>query len=358
MQDFNDTLKDCIDKAVTERGQMNILIAGRTGSGKSTLINAFFQHNLAETGQGRPVTPNTREIRKDGVPISILDTRGLEIADFKSTFTDLEKAIQERYSDLDSNKHVHVAWLCIQEDGRRVENAEIDLHNMLSRHVPVITVITKARNDSGFSAEVLKLLPNSKSVVRVCAIPETLDEGHVLKPMGLENLVEITSEVIPEGKRMALSAAQKVSVQYKKMMSLKIVAEAASVAAVIGVTPIPFSDVAILAPIQVGMIAKITSTFGVELSTGILSTLLTSAIGVTGASLDGGVIMGSIIKMFPGAGTIVGGAICAATASTLTVALGETYIAVLGEIFTENPDAHPTSEEIAERFKEKIKLLK
>ena len=44
---------------------------------KSTLINAVFQSNLTETGQGRPVTKGTREINKQGVPLTIFDTRGL-----------------------------------------------------------------------------------------------------------------------------------------------------------------------------------------------------------------------------------------------------------------------------------------
>ena len=150
MQNLDDLLRDSINKATADRGQFNVLIAGRSGAGKSTLINAVFQSNLAETGQGRPVTKNTREIRKDGIPITILDTRGLEMSEFKETIAELEKTVQERCSDRDTNRHIHVAWICIQEDGRRVEDAEIELHKMLAKHVPVISVITKARSDNGF----------------------------------------------------------------------------------------------------------------------------------------------------------------------------------------------------------------
>lgn len=355
MQDLEEILKEAIQKATTERGQMNVLIAGRSGAGKSTLINAVFQQNLAETGQGRPVTQNTREICKEGVPISILDTRGLEMSAFNETLVELEKTIQERCTDRDSNRHVHVAWLCVQEDSRRVESAEIDLHNMLSRHVPVITVITKARSDNGFRQEVLKLLPNSKNVVRVRSISETLDEGTTLKPVGLEELVKLTSEVIPEGKRRALAAAQKASIDYKKTQSHKIVAAAATAAAAAGASPIPFSDAAILAPIQIGMIAGISSVFGMELSKGTLSMLVTSAIGVTGATFVGRAIVTNLLKMIPGVGSVAGGAISAATASTLTISLGEAYIAILGEIFSENPNATPSGDQLGERLKEKMK---
>ena len=142
MENFDDLIKEAIEKASTERGNINVLIAGRSGVGKSTLINAVFQQNLAETGQGRPVTQSTREITKDGVPITIFDTRGLEMSQFKETLSELEKLIKGRSSEKDPNRRIHVAWLCIQEDGRRVESAEIDLHNLLSKYVPPITIAT------------------------------------------------------------------------------------------------------------------------------------------------------------------------------------------------------------------------
>src|SRR5690606_35608464 len=181
------------------------------------------QQKIAETGQGRPVTQNTREITKEGVPLTIFDTRGLEMSQFKETQAELETLIKERASDRDSNRHIHVAWLCIQEDGRRVEDAETQLHDMLAKHVPLITVITKARSDNGFRNEVMELLPESRNVIRVRAIPEELDDGYTLKPMGLEELIDLTSEVIPEGKRRALAAAQKANLSYKRSQAHKIV---------------------------------------------------------------------------------------------------------------------------------------
>lgn len=102
-EDFNfeASVREALREALKERGYVNILIAGRTGVGKSTLINAIFQGNLATTGQGRPVTQNTREIKKEDIPISIFDTRGLEMADFSQTIGALRSFVSERSRDTD-----------------------------------------------------------------------------------------------------------------------------------------------------------------------------------------------------------------------------------------------------------------
>ncbi len=358
ISNINDILVNAIQQATRELSHINILIAGRSGVGKSTLINAVFEKNLAETGQGRPVTQNTREITKEGMPLSIFDTRGLEMSRFDDTLSELQKFIESRNSDQDSKRHIHVAWLCIQEDGRRVEEAEIKLHNMLAQYAPLITVITKSRADNGFRAEVLNLLPRSKNAVRVRAIGEEMDDGHIIKPMGLENLIDLTSEVIPEGKRRALAAAEKANINYRKSQARKIVATASAAALAAGASPIPFSDAAILAPIQIGMMAGITSVFGLELSKGTLSALISSAIGVSGATFVGRTIVVNILKFFPGVGTVAGGAISATTAATVTAALGEAYIAVLAEILSEDADAALNMEIIGQKLKAQMQLKK
>ena len=358
MENLDDLLNEAINKATKDRGEINILIAGRSGVGKSTLINSVFQSDIAKTGQGKPITQNTRQITKEGVPLTIFDTRGLEMNEFSNTMDDLEKIISERSADKDENRHIHLAWICIQEDGRRVEDAEINLHQMLNKHVPVITVITKARADNGFQNEVLKLLPMSRNVIRVRAIKEQFDGGFELPAMGLEDLVNLSSEVIPEGKRRALAAAQKANLKYKKEQAHKVVVGAATAAGAAGASPIPMSDAAILAPIQIGMIAGITSVFGLDLSKSTLSTIVSSAIGVTGATFAGRAIVSNVLKFFPGVGTLAGGAISAATASALTVALGESYISVLCAFFAEHPDGTPDATYIAEKLKEKMKATK
>lgn len=352
--DISQLLCQELEKAAKERGSFSVLIAGRSGVGKSTLINAVFQADMVQTGQGKPVTQNTREVTKEGIPLTIFDTRGLEMSGFKETLAELEMLVKERCSDTDSNRHIHAGWICIQEDGRRVEQAEIDLCDMLAKHMPVIVVITKSRRDDGFRNEVQRLLPDAKNVIRVRAIGEEFDDGHVIPAMGLETLVELTSEVIPEGKRRALAAAQKASVEYKKSESMKVVSASAVLAAGIGAVPIAFSDAIALAPVQIGMLARVTTIFGLGLSAAELSTILTAGLGIVAAPLVGRQIVTTLLKLIPGA-NIAGGAIAATTAATLTTALGKAYISALAALLEAYPDARPTATDIANELKKVIR---
>ncbi len=354
-QHISDLFTKATEEAQKSRGHINILIAGRSGVGKSTLINSVFEQNIAEVGQGKPVTQNTREIRKEGMPISIFDTRGLEMSAFKETSNELRDFIVHRRNEQDSDRHIHVAWLCIQEDGRRVEDAEINLCKMLAEQIPVMVVITKARSDQGFKADVQRLLPHARNTVRVRAIREIIDDDIELKPHGLETLVLATSELIPEGKRRAFAASQKASLEYKKSQSRIAIYAAAGLAAAAGATPIPFSDAAVLAPIQVTMIAKISTTFGLNISTSAIGTLVSSALGVTGATIAGRAIVTGLIKLIPGAGTVVGGLIAATTAAALTTSLGECYLLVLSNIYEFEPDRATDFSYIGEKFREKLK---
>ena len=348
-------IERCIKEATDKIGTVNVLIAGRTGVGKSTLINEIFQGRLAATGQGEPVTQETRRLTKKGLPLAIYDTRGLELKEYQQIIDELAKFVASKAKEPDINQHVHVAWVCVSEDGRRVEQAEIELHRRLAEYMPVLGVITKARADQGFRAEVQRLLPEAKNVVRVRALSERFDDTDVvLSPMGLAELLEATVEVIPEAVQRAFAAAQKASIELKKKAAHKVVAGAAVAAAAAGASPIPLSDAALLVPIQIGMLAGISATFGIELSKAFLGTLISAAAGATGATFLGRAIVANALKLFPGVGSVAGGVIAAATAVGLTTALGETYIAVLAKLFIASEGEAPAPEAIAREFKDRM----
>jgi uncharacterized protein (DUF697 family) len=357
MDDFasiiNDQLKQ-LKEAVRKRGRVNLLVAGKTGVGKSTLINAVFQGNFASTGQGRPATKNTRKIKKKGVPLYIFDTRGLELDRFLESLTELEDLICGLAQSEDPNDHIHCAWLCISEDGRRVEDAEITLLNLLAKHLPVVVVITKSRADNGFRSEVQRLLPKASNVIRVRSIPEMQDDGHLLVPMNLPDLVEWTMQVIPEGQKNAFAAAQRVTLRLKRERAHLIVASATTAAAGIGAFPIPFADAYLLVPIQISMLASITATFGLRVDTAFFATLVSSTLAGAGGTLLGRSVLGAFLLLIPGAGPFLNGLISGITAGLFTTAFGEAHIAAISQLIRDNPNRHPTAEQIASRLREEM----
>jgi len=355
--DFANIVKEKIEEALKSRGRVNVLIAGKTGVGKSTLINAVFQGDFAETGHGKPVTQNTREIVKEGIPLHIFDTRGLELAKFSETLQELDQLINQRAALTDANEHLHCAWVCISEDGRRVEPAETNLVAMLAKQrIPVVVVVTKARADEGFRATVQQLIPQASNVIRVRAKSEKI-EGieQILPPQGLKELVDWTMGVVPEGQRNAFAAAQKVDMRLKQNRAHLIVLGAATSAAAIGATPIPFADAALLVPVQIGMLAGISAVFGLPLSSAFLTTLVTSTIAGAGGTLAGRAIVSGLLLLIPGAGVILKGVISGTTAVLFTTAFGEAYIATLSSLIEEDPKNPPTPEQIAARLVEEMK---
>lgn len=359
-----DQFKAVIKEAIDESGKVNIIVAGKTGVGKSTLINAVFRGDLAATGAGAPVTRTTQEITKPGHPVTIFDTKGLELKDYETIIGDLEEIISERSAHHDETKHIHVAWLCIHEDGRRVEQAEIDLCKMFQKQrIPVIVVITKSRSDKGFREEVKSLIPSATAVVSVRAIPEEIDddgETYFLKEKGVSDLILQTWRLLPEAMGRAYSNAlntrHAAALKVKTEQAEREVNIAATAAGAAAATPIPFSDAITLIPIQISMLAKVGITFGMNPSTATLTTFVTSAIGSSAATIIGRTLVSGVLKFVPGGGSVVGGSIAAATAVALTKALGAAYISILSDFVEKNPGKELDVDLIASQLKSKMKF--
>jgi uncharacterized protein (DUF697 family) len=113
---------------------------------------------------------------------------------------------------------------------------------------------------------------------------------------------------------------------------------AAAAAGVAGATPIPFSDAAVLVPLQTGMLAKISVTFGLAIQKGTLATLVASALTAGGVANAGKYLATNLVKFVPG-GNVAAGVIRAGVASSLTYAVGEAWIAVCGRLFGLGPAA-------------------
>ena len=130
-----------------------------------------------------------------------------------------------------------------------------------------------------------------------------------------------------------------------------------------GAAPIPFSDCALLIPTQLTMIVSITVVFGFDVNKSILAALLTSTIGSGGATVLGKTVVSGLLKLIPGAGSVIGGVISAGTAGVITTALGEAYIGVLelvfrGEMSINDLGTKKGKDTMSQLFKEQLKIGK
>ena len=87
---------NAIAEKIKNLNTLNIIVAGKTGVGKSTLINSVFKEKFADTGMGKPVTSHMREITKKGVPLAIYDTRGFELG--KEVQTEVKQEVIDTIS--------------------------------------------------------------------------------------------------------------------------------------------------------------------------------------------------------------------------------------------------------------------
>lgn len=334
---------DAIAEKIKNLNTLNIIVAGKTGVGKSTLINAVFRDKLAETGMGKPVTDHMRKISKKGIPLTIYDTKGFELG--KEVQQQVKQEVVETISrglaTQDINKAIHCIWYCINTASNRVEPEEIEWLKELSKEnqitqVPIIVVLTQSFSKKNANAMRKMILNENLDVVQVVPVlaeDYEIDEEYVAKSYGLDVLIHVMGEALPDELMDTLQNVQIASLAEKKKRAQAAIATATLAAAGEGAAPISFSDCALLIPTQLGMIASITVIFGFDVNKSILAAFLSSTLGAGGATLLGKTVVSNLVKLIPGVGTIAGGAISAATAGVLTAALGEAYIGIMTLVF-------------------------
>ncbi len=106
------------------------------------------------------------------------------------------------------------------------------------------------------------------------------------------------------------------------------VAVAVATTATTGAIPIPFADAPLLIAQQVALMATICGIYGIDIDKDGLKMLATTAIGAGGAAIVGKTLATNLLKLIPGAGSVVGGAVSAGTAGVVTLAMGKAFIEV------------------------------
>ncbi|MEG0459840.1 MAG: GTPase [Vagococcus sp.] len=347
---------DKAKKNVFDRKEkINILLMGASGVGKSSLVNSFFGIEIAKTGDGVPQTQHLEKFVYEDKGLILWDTKGIEAADYQNTLADLRKALDNAKKEAVSSRSLdglpHIAWLCIKEPSKRIEEREIELVKLVTEYnIPVIVVFTQTQFESGDAfVEEAKNIFNQAGCLstikdryaRVNSVSYTLMGGAVTIPVtGLDTLFELTETAFPEGNKNAKKAfekAQAVNAEKKLAAILDSCSTKIHIAAVAagtaGASPIPGSDAPIIAAIQATLIYTINSEFELDEDLKNSAAIATGILGVTALAQIGKTVVSNLLKFIPVAGTLIGGAVSASTAVALTEALGHAYVKTLSSYY-------------------------
>ena len=264
--DFEKMLKDCYQKLIlgeevnkiikenskqlikdllkeNEIKHLNLQIIGKTGVGKSTLVNAIFGEKVADVKKGEPCTMETKCYENEKYDfIRIYDTRGIEISkdfDIEKVFNETLRDIKEKCEKNEPDNLIHCLLYCFT--GTRFEREEGEILVKLrqtyeGKKLPIILVLTQdlgevdeEDGEDGFKQlyesinkiieekceQSLSNSPKSISLIQILAKEKKLSKKITIPPKGLDILIEKCLEKGEYSSKYACLSAIKFSGEKK-----------------------------------------------------------------------------------------------------------------------------------------------
>lgn len=333
---------DANAQAKAHYGRFNLAIVGGTGVGKSSLVNAVFGRDLAKVGKGLPVTRGVHYFQDNS--LGIWDVEGFEIGSREAPAEILKRHLNT-ISERPADEQVSVVWYCVLSQLPRLTPPDIEMIRELdAAGLPVILVLTKVDwsknpvtgkrsapedveefrdwledpiDEEGVPIEI----PIQRVILTSASGKHGKGKGH-----GLGELVTETLALSPENEKNAFRIAQQLNLPWKRELARPVINAASSAAAAAAAIPVPVADAAILAPIQLAMIGRISAIYDLELK----SMLSAGALAQMGVQITGQALARSFIKLIPGAGSAIG----AGVAFALTAATGEGWMRLSEQVHT------------------------
>lgn len=175
----------------------NIVIIGKSGVGKSSLVNYLFGDIKRKVGTGKPVTEvgfHPVDFMLKELPVRLFDSWGLEADKSKIWMDVLDAELRFRGVDKDITQWFHSVFYCIGAGGGRVENFELKIiKRFLNEKYNVVVLLTKADQARKEQLDAITTLlkselNNNLVVIPVCSEEKLLLGGRRTQKFGKINI--------------------------------------------------------------------------------------------------------------------------------------------------------------------------
>lgn len=345
-----------IESYILNARAARIALVGRRGSGKSSLVNAIFGEQRAETGAVLATTPAGTWYSYEGPAgaLEVLDTRGLGEGDRPEGATEEDainenlKAVQDRCPDaiLFVIKAADVdVW--IHEDLAQVKALRAAIARRHGWEPPVIGVLTQvdllgpadvaeppyddpekqaniALAQEKLTERMSRLLERPVRVFATSAYMRYRDGVRVVdRRWHIDELVAYLVESLPNEAQLTMGRVAGVKSAQVKIAGT-LIQSTASAAGAVAATPIPLADMPILTAMQLLMITGIAYLAGRRLS----REAALEFVGALGVNIGAGFALREVARglskwLLPGGGSLIS----AGVAYWGTLALGQAAVA-------------------------------
>ena len=329
----------------------NIIVIGNSGVGKSTLINACLEENVAPAEYGiKGTTDKLKIYTSSKIPFRLVDTVGFEPNSLKLPFVKskgvraVEDWVKENSEAGNVDFKINVIWFCI--DGTSGKLFQDTLNNFeaatrIWKSIPVIIVVTKSYSEPDkiknlkMINEALsnnkKLRERVKAVIPVVAEQFIIsEESNAFAPIsGIVELINKTNELIPDSRAVADKDFDDFILSKLRSQANGTVSLATIGAGVVAAVPIPIPDAGVLTAIETFEINSISKIYGItedENSKMFIKQIITA--GTVGAFAK------TILTALKASPLNIGATILnVIVATTITATLGQVSIVAFEQIY-------------------------